>query len=214
MANARLKFCGAWECPWPACPCVCPCVCPCPLPMVSAIHAGVEPVAPDDADAGLDGVAVSAGEPGGIDHRPLLGQQQRRGHARCLGRAQPCGRMVEIALRACLDTISAAARLGDVEIDFHDPPLVPDLLDQQCEPGFQPFAEVTAALPQEDVLGGLLADRAAAADSAALLVAPDRLFDRLAVEAVMAAELAVFTGNHRRDHVAVDAAERGPGLGH
>src|SRR5690606_32725907 len=72
----------------------------------------------------------------------------------------------------------------------------------------------TAALPQEDVLGGLLADRAAAADSAALLVAPDRLLDRFTVEAVMAAEFAVFTGNHRRDHVAVDAAERRPGLRH
>ena len=94
--------------------------------------------------------------------------------------------MVEIALRAGLDAVGADAGLGDVEIDLHDPPLAPDGLDQHGEPGLEPLAEIAAALPQEHVLGGLLADRRAAADAAALGVALDRLLDRLAVEAVMA----------------------------
>src|SRR5690606_32357719 len=47
----------------------------------------------------------------------------------------------------------------------------------------------------------------------ALLVATNGLLDRLAVEAVMAAELSVLACDHRRNHVAVDPAERGRVLG-
>src|SRR3546814_4138024 len=89
--------------------------------------------------------------------------------------------MLEISLRARLDAIGADTRLGDVEIDLHDPPFAPDRLDQEGEPHFGHLADVTrpaAALPQKDILRGLLADGRSAAQLLALGVALDRLFDR------------------------------------
>src|SRR5204862_6351164 len=114
--------------------------------------------------------------------------------------------------RPCLDTVGADSGLGDVEVNLHDPPFAPDILDQQREPGFEPFADIAAALPQEHVFGCLLADRRAAADASAARVALDGLLDRLAIEAVVLAELAVLAGDHRADHVAVDIVERFPVL--
>src|SRR3546814_11155742 len=66
-------------------------------------------------------------------------------------------------------------------IDLHDPPFAPDRLDQEGEPHFGHLAGVTrpaAALPQEDILRGLLADGRSAAQLLALGVTLDRLFDR------------------------------------
>src|SRR6476469_1687176 len=103
--------------------------------------------------------------------------------------------MVEVALGARSDAVSADPRLGDVEVDLHDPPLAPDLLDQDGEPGLESFAEIAAALPQEHVLGGLLADGRAAADVPAPLITLHRLLDRHAVEPVVDAELAVLAGD-------------------
>src|SRR5690606_10000760 len=147
------------------------------LPSGSIIDASVETVTPHHADAGLDGVAVATREAARADHRPLLRQRKRGGHPRRLRAAQPGGRVIEITLRPRFHTISADAGFGDVEIDFHDPPLVPDVLDQHREPGFQPFAEIATALPQEHVLGGLLADGRAAANPAALGIPADRVLD-------------------------------------
>src|SRR5690606_26773792 len=152
------------------------------------IDAGVERVTPHHAHPRLDHVAVAAGEAARVDHRALFWQRQRGGHARGLVRAHTDGRVLEVALAASFDAVSPPSRLGDVEIDFHDPAFAPALLDQQREPGFETLAEVAAALPQEDVLRGLLADRRAAADATSLRVAFDRALDRLAVEAVVAAE--------------------------
>src|SRR5690606_2570441 len=58
-----------------------------------------------------------------------------------------------------------------------------------------------------------LADGRTAANAAALLIAADRFLDRFAIEAVVLTELAVLPGNDRRDHVAINAAERCPVLG-
>ncbi len=198
-ANARTKGAGG---PPPA-----------PLSLPSVVDAGVERVAPHLPDAPLDGVAVAAGEPARAHRLAFLGQWQHGGDARGLGGAEMRRRMAEVALRPFLDSVRADPGLGNVEIDLHDPPLAPDVLDQQREPGLEPFAEIAAALPQEHVLGGLLADRRAAADAPAFGVALDRLLDRLTVETVVLAELAVLAGDHRADHVAVDPAERRPVLG-
>ena len=67
--------------------------------------------------------------------------------------------MAEIALSTGIDAVSANPGFGDVEIDFHNPAFAPDIFDQQREPGFKPFAEKTAPLPEERIFGGLLADR-------------------------------------------------------
>ena len=71
--------------------------------------------------------------------------------------------------------VVAAAESGYCSYDLHDPPLAPHILDQEGEPGLQPFAEIAAALPQEGVLGGLLADRRAAADARCRLRALRRI---------------------------------------
>src|SRR3546814_15731700 len=87
-------------------------------------------------------------------------------------------------------------------IDLHDPPFAPDRLDQEGEPHFGHLAGVTrpaAALPQEDILRGLLADGRSAAQLLALGVTLDRLFDRLAVETVVAAKFAVLRRNRSEE---------------
>src|SRR4051794_4127892 len=100
--------------------------------------------------------------------------------------------MAEIAHRPGIDAIGADAGFGDVEIDLHDPFLGPHRLDQDSEPGFQALSEIAAILPEEGVLGGLLADRRAAADLAdAFEIARHGLLYRLEIEAVVGAEIAI-----------------------
>src|SRR4029453_14911072 len=103
--------------------------------------------------------------------------------------------MTEIALGSRIGAIGADPGLGDVQIYLHDPPLPPKVLDQEGEIGLDPFAGVAAALPQEDILGGLLADGRTAADTAARGIALHRILDRLDVEAIVLAEFAVLGAN-------------------
>src|SRR6185436_991003 len=100
--------------------------------------------------------------------------------------------MAEIALGAGIDAIGADAGFGVVQIDLHDPPLAPQMLDQEGEPGL-------------DALAGI-----AAADPPARGIALHRILDRLEVEPVMRAELAVLGSDRGADHVAVDLADRHP----
>src|SRR5205085_5836638 len=121
----------------------------------------------------------------------LLGQRQDGGDPRRLGGAHRARIMTEVALRRGIDAIGTDARLGIVEIDLHDPALAPHMLDQESEPGLDAFARIAAAVPQEGGLGGLLANGGPATDTAARGVALGRILDRLEVEPVVPAELAV-----------------------
>src|SRR3546814_14549415 len=88
---------------------------------------------------------------------------------------------------ARLDAIGADAGLRDVQINLHDPPLAPDFLDQAGEPDLWNLADIArpaAALPQEDILRGLLADGRTAAEFLALGVAFDSILDRGGVRSV------------------------------
>src|SRR5690606_35833402 len=174
------------------------------LPSHSFVDASVERVTPDDADPRLDGVAVAASKSRRIDDRAPLGGRQGGRHPCGLGWSQPGGGVLEIALRARFYAVGPDAGLGDVEVDFHDPPLTPDLLDQEREPGFEPLPELAPPLPVNHVLRRLLADRRTSPDASALLVALDRLFDRLPIEPAVLAELAILAADPRADHVAVD----------
>ena len=118
--------------------------------------------------------------------------------------------MLEIALGTGFGAIGPDARLRDIEIDLHDTPLPPDLLDQESEPCLHPLAEIAAALPQEDVLRGLLGNRRAAPDAAALRVACRRLGNRLGIETVMLAEFPVLGRDYCIDEVAIDIGKRFP----
>src|SRR3954469_13999570 len=105
-------------------------------------------------------------------------------------------------MSARIDAVGAHAGIREGEIDLHDPPLAPQILDQQGEPGLHSLADIAAALPEEGVLPRLLADRRAAADDvAAARVAPHRRSDRILVETPMRTEFAVLGGDHGADHV-------------
>ena len=146
------------------------------------------------------------------DGSPLLGQRQDGRDPRRFCRAHRIGVMAEISLRARVDAIGPNARLREIEIDLHDPPLAPQMLDQEGEPGLDAFARIAAALPQEGVFRCLLADRRSAPDPAARGIAFHRIFNGFEVEAVMRTELAVLGGDRRPNHVAVDLANRHPVL--
>src|SRR3546814_3319802 len=98
------------------------------------INTRIQPVAPYHADARRNHAAITPREARRTDRLALLRQRQDRGDARRLARGQLCRAMLEISLRARLDAIGADTRLGDVEIDLHDPPFAPDRLDQEGEP--------------------------------------------------------------------------------
>jgi len=108
---------------------------------------------------------------------------------------------VEIALRTSLYAIGADTGLGDIEIDFHDPVLAPDRLDQEGEIGFQALAEKAAALPEKGIFGDLLGNGRATSYPAALGIALDRFLDRLGVKPIVAAELPVLGCDHRTHHI-------------
>src|SRR5690606_11534758 len=95
-----------------------------------------------------------------------------------------------VAARGGLRAVDAVAELGDVGVDLQDPRLRPQRLDQHRVPGLDALAHpargTVAAIPQEQVLRHLLADRAGPAQPAAAGVAGARLLDRLQVEAPVA----------------------------
>src|SRR5581483_6278643 len=60
------------------------------------------------------------------------------------------------------------------------------------------LAHETASVPQEQVLGGLLADRAGAAQAFALISIAGRRVDRFEIETVMKRKFLIFRGHHRQ----------------
>ena len=80
------------------------------------------------------------------------------------------GGMVEIVLAGSLAAIDAGAELYDVEVDLHDAAFAPEQLNQDHIVGLHHFTEKVAAVGEETVFGGLLADAAAATQGAALLI--------------------------------------------
>src|SRR3546814_4306600 len=89
--------------------------------------------------------------------------RQYRCQMRGFGRRQLCRRMMEVGLRRRLDTVDAGTDFGDVEIDLENALLRPQCFDQDRVVGFDAFAKITAARPQEQILRGLLADGRCAA---------------------------------------------------
>ena len=122
--------------------------------------------------------------------------------------------MAEIALRPGVGAIGADAGFGDVEINLHDPPLAPDILDEEGEPGFGHFAgeaaDRAAALPEEGIFGGLLADSRAATHTLALRIALHRFADRGHIKTIVATEIAVLCGDGGAGHVGVHIGQRHP----
>src|SRR3546814_5961618 len=95
-------------------------------------------------------------------------------------------------LRRRLDTVDAGTEFGDVEIDLENALLRPQCFDQDRVAGFDAFAKITAARPQEQILRGLLADGRCAARALRVLVVLARLLDRLDIATLVVVKLLVF----------------------
>jgi len=169
----------------------------------AAAQAAIQARAFHHPDPPRDLVAMASGKAAWRHGFAFLGKRQDRRNPGGFRTAQMRGIVPEIALGTFIGAIGTDAGLGDVEVDLHDPVLAPDQLDQQREPGFQPLAEEAAALPEEGVLGGLLADRRSAADALAAFIVLHGLLDRGEIETVMAAEVPVLTANGGPRHVRI-----------
>lgn len=141
---------------------------------------------------------------------PFQRAGQDRRQPRRLGRRQLRRADAEILPGGRLGAIDARAPFDGVQIDLHDPRLAPDHFDQDGEIGLQPFAHIGPARPQEDILGGLLADGRTPAQGAALGVALIGLLDGREVETAMLTELGVLGRDHGADEAGRDLVQRPP----
>ena len=92
---------------------------------------------------------------------------QQAGDDRALVEVEPARRFAEIAVRRGIDAIGAGAEIDPVEIDFEDLVLGEAVLEPQRQQGFADLAAEAPFRRQEQVLGELLGDRAAALDDMA-----------------------------------------------
>ena len=94
--------------------------------------------------------------------------------------------LAEVAPARGLDAEDARAELGEVQVDLENAALRPEQLDPDREPGLEALAQPAPAVPEEEVLRDLLAQRARAAHAAAVGPLAQRVLDRLEVEAAVA----------------------------
>src|SRR5690606_4214704 len=173
--------------------------------------------AADLAHVALDrrGTALDVGPRPGGAVAPRAGEH--RGQARTLGVGQRRRVAAEEAARRGLRAVHAVAELGHVGVDLQDPALGPQQFQQHGVPGLQALAHPARGgarpLPEEQVLGHLLADGAAAAQPAAPRVAFARLADGLEVEARMGGEVLVLGGDQRHRQAGRHRVEVAPVVG-
>jgi len=117
---------------------------------------------------------------------------------------------VEESLCGGFGAIGAVAELGDVQIDFQYPPLLPQGFDQDCEIGLEPLAKIAASGPQIKILGDLLADGAGAVHLVAVLIERVGLFDGRNIEAPMLGKLLVFRRHDGERQVGRDSIQIDP----
>jgi hypothetical protein len=118
------------------------------------------------------------------------------------------GGMVEIVLAGSLAAIDAGAELYDVEVDLHDAAFAPEQFNQDHIVGLHHFTEKVAAVGEETVFGGLLADAAAATQGAAILIGKVSLTETSEPKAAaIGKEFAVFGAVDSTDQVGGDGLE-------
>lgn len=87
---------------------------------------------------------------------------------------------------------------GDIEIDFHDPPLGQNQVHPEAEREFQRLADVAAARPEKQVFYGLLGNARPATQILEVFGLGDDVPQALPVDPVMRAKTAIFGGDHRQ----------------
>ena len=131
---------------------------PVPFLCLIAVNAIIQRAIPNDPHPGRDAIAIAQRKPTGSGYCALFGQRQGGGDTGGLYPGEVFGRFLEIALRPGFNPVGTDASLRDIEIFFHDAALSPQIFNEESEIGFEPFAQIATALPQEDILCGLLAD--------------------------------------------------------
>lgn len=121
--------------------------------------------------------------------------------------SQVLGTVAKIVLRGRLGAIDAVAELDDVEVDLHDAFLAPKALNEKRIIGLDAFAEHGARMRQEGILGGLLADGAAAAETASGVDFAVSLLHLLDVETVVVHEEAVLGIDNGGDEMGRDIVD-------
>src|SRR5690606_30537393 len=92
----------------------------------------------------------------------------------------------EEAARGRLCAVDSVTELRDVRIHLQDAALGPQQLDGEGVVRLDPLAQPASAVPEKEVLGHLLADRAGPAQAAAVTARRDHGRDRVEVEAAVA----------------------------
>jgi len=96
------------------------------------------------------------------------------------------------------EAVDAWTQLDDVQVNLEDAPLRQRQVDEDREPGLQPFAQVAAAAQQVQVLRNLLRDRRRAAQWSAIGKILYGVADRIDVEAEVIGEILVLGGYYRQ----------------
>src|SRR5215471_5006913 len=117
-----------------------------------------------------------------------------------------------MCLRGLLGAKDTVTPLDHVEIDLEDAGFRPAELQKLGDVGLDPLAQEPAAWPEQDVLCGLLRDRAGAAELAAGAESLERRADLLEIEAVVEAEAGVLRAHHRAYERGRDLRQRDPAL--
>ena len=99
---------------------------------------------------------------------------------------------MEVGPGGGFDPIDAFSHFGDVKVHFEDSLFPPDQFDHKGEIDFKAFPEPAAPLPEENVLGHLLADGTGAMEGFAFLVMFHCLLDILEIESIVVGEKLVF----------------------
>src|SRR5262249_14785923 len=99
------------------------------------------------------------------------------------------------AARCRFYPVDTFPELSDVEVDLEDALLGPYVLDEHGHPGLHSLTEEAATVPQEQVLGDLLGNRAGAAEPLPLFAGPNGFANGFEVEARVERELLVFGRN-------------------
>ena len=114
----------------------------------------------------------------------------------------------EECLRCGLHAVDAVAELGDIRIDLDDARFGPGQFQQYGEIRLQSFAHETSPVPEKQVLGGLLRDRAGAAQTCAVVGIVHGVADRLEIEAMVSRKFLVFGSDERNRQFRGDIGQR------
>ena len=133
------------------------------------------------------------------------------GEGSCIGKCQFCSGDRVVTLCCRLYTIQVWAKLGNIEIHFHDSVFAPYPFNQDGVVRLNAFSEPSVGAEGETVLGCLLADGATTADRSAVKHVLLLHFAKfIIVEAVVVKELLVFGSYDGTDHIVGYALERNP----